>query len=292
MGENTDEINNSSLENIRENLKNKYGETFGRIEKIYKNTWDNTLKNTRTYYELNKIFKIIVRYEHYTSYFNYQLNDNDDIYNFHKFYRDYYKEISKDKNTLFNDLLFLYRIGFIDIFSKYNGEIFFKRGQSGYLGNPYLHLFENLCKLYNNIENGKCQMNAILYLTAEGDRYRNGKFLEDMISDASKQQDNLAKKLIDLNNRIDAHTKEIISIVAIILALAPLITTNVSLLKDFSLKSLLIVNGCLLISISTIFTVITIAFFELKKKHWWLAAPIVIGILIILLSIKYYKFLT
>lgn len=90
-----------------------------------------------------------------------------------------------------------------------------------------------------------------------------------------------------MKSKINSYNKEIISIIAIILALAPLIVINVSTLKDFTINNLLVINGCLIIGISTIFPVVVVAFFELKRQHWLLIISLLLGIGLILLSFKF-----
>lgn len=236
--------------------------------------------------EINKVLQLILKYENYGFMAHYNVKSY--IYNFDKFCIDYLNEVSNDKDMLFEDLIYLFVSGYIDLFipdkeSKY----FYKKSE--YVGNgrdPYPFL-ENLCELYENIKHKKCNKKAIIYFTKDGDIYRKERLLEYTIEQVLDKQKELQKEQNNLKDKINSFSKEIISIVAIILAIAPLIVINVSALKNFTPKNLLVINGCLIIAITTICSVLTIAFLKLKREHGLLFVPLIIGIGLLLLSLKF-----
>lgn len=282
--QNTNDTTPASPEELREIFKNRYGTIFEKLE-LFLYSKINKPLNGKTIDEFNGVLIILARYEKYVS--NYPYKTKNDIYNFNNFYADYFKEISKDKDTFFIDLIYFLKIRYINLFiPELNQEYFLKNYILLYDSDPN-KLLEFLCELYINIRNGKCNIDAIVYFTTDGSNYRNKNLIDYMINNAAKKQKELENNQLELQNKINSHTKEIVSIVALILAIAPIMFINVSFLKDFTLASLLVVNGSLIIGITTIFFVVATVFVDLKKKHAWLLLPLVIGIALILLSIKY-----
>lgn len=284
---NSNEENNKDIQRrydeLDQELKNLYPGTYEKLKAFYNELCTPSF-NGKSVDKINRVLQSIQKYENYTRYYSYNIHDN--IYNFDKFYVDYMKDIGNDKSKdmLFEDLVYLFKNGYINLFVPTQIDKYFHISENRDISRNYYPFLENLCKLYNGIRNGRCNINAIIYFTADGNRYRKEKLLQYTIDQVIDKQKELQKEQDNLKEKINSYSKEIISIVAIILAIAPLIVINVSALKDFTKENLLVINGCLIIAITTICSVLNIAFFELKLKHLWLFAPIIIGAGLIVLG--------
>lgn len=81
-------------------------------------------------------------------------------------------------------------------------------------------------------------------------------------------QNELENKILELDNKIRNFNKDIISIVSIILAIVPIIAINANIIKDnISFKTILLINGCLILSITSIFYMIAFVIQQYKKKQ-------------------------
>lgn len=281
---------NKKLQETRVRLKEQYPDTFEKFENWYNLTWDKNFPS-KSIDDLNKILKVITENEHYS--FMYTYKGDEIYYNFNKIYSDYYNQISKDNDLFINDLIYLFRISYASLsIPDETTKYFLKTNTSFKYSDPYPFL-ENLCKLYPYLDNGNSNINAIIYFTIDGDKYRKEHLIGYQLKEVINRQDKLDKELEELRDGqsklsedIKNHTKEIISIIAIILCFAPLIAVNVTGVQKFSSPDLLVVNGCLIIGITTIFSVVNVAFFELKRRHGLLIIPLLLGIALICFGLQ------
>lgn len=281
---------NDEIEKQRQTLRDTYGETYERLEKIYYNMI-NTSYIGKTQDEEFAILAIIAKYENFAFHYNYD-EKSGDIYNFKHIYSLYCKEISKSKDEFIKDLLYLFRWGLISIFILSPTEKSFIKSNmcEGIYRVPY-NFLGKACQLYESITNNNANIKATIYFTADGQNMRKeglGNFLINKAiekqGELEKQIDNLDDEQKELRNRIDNFSKEIISIISIILAITPLVAINIAELREFNIQKLLLINGCLIIGITTIYSILAVIFFEIKRKHFLLLIPLVISIGLIIAS--------
>jgi hypothetical protein len=283
---------NQEIEKKRKELKNRFGNTYDKFEDYYFGTCKPNFvwKSDKKVYE---IFDVIKKFENFSFYYTYDYSGiYGDINNLGKIYSLYYKNISKDKDAFIKDLLYFYRFGYINIFMPSEEDKFFIKSHDhvGVHRMPYKAL-EHLCEIYKHLKNGQAEIRATIYFTSDGESVKKENLGEYLIDKATEQQKNaLEQQLIlkdeieELKKRMEGYSKEIISIISIILTVAPLIAINIAELKKLDKSEILLINGSLIIGISTIFSILIIGFFKLRRRHFLLLIPLLVGIGMIWLS--------
>lgn len=284
---------NKEFEKRRTDLKNRFKETYDRFEKYYFNL-DRVSNKGKSYDEIYELFSIINKYDDLQYHVSYNYSNNSFIYNIEKIYNDYKKILGKTNEDFIKDIIYLYRWGWIYIDIPDGTRNFFLKPDlhMGIYGDPFICL-ERACTIYDDItQNSKITVDGIICFTGDGDKIKsNGlqNYLIDKVlikqKELEEQQQQLKSEQLKFDNRIQDYTKEIISIISIILAIAPLIAINVAEIPKMDLSGILLVNGSLIIGITTIFSIVAIMFFQVNKKTVLLWIPLAIGIILICLGL-------
>lgn len=280
------EINDDPFVEVQQVLRARYGDIYEKLDKFYSGMFEHSYIGKTTDEEYS-IFEIIAKFENFA--FHYQYNENlGNIYNFNEIYSLYCNVISKDKDKFIKDLLYFFRWGWINVFIPSSKEKGFIKHNS--LEGIYRVQFDFLgkaCQIYESISNNE-EIKATIYFTADGQNMRKeglGTFMINKVTTEQKalqkQFDILTNNQRDLKNRIDNYSKEIITIISLILAIAPLVAINITELKEFDISRILLINGCLLIGIATIYFMQAIMFFQVKRKSL-LLVPLGIGVCLII----------
>lgn len=267
-----------------EKIKRNNPKLLKQLKKYYTTTNDNSYKSMDEK-RFMKIIDIIMRHDKYSRSGKYDPKYEND--NLSKIYYDYYHEISHDKFDFYEDLIYLCRRKYIVVTA---GTFEIGTLMDCHRQN-YVELYEILINADQILRKDKMNYNAAIYITnckIQGINTLYQKYLAKITREHQEELDNnmqkVMKKYEALNEEIKSHSKEIITIVAIVVAIVPIIAINASQIQQFDSETLLIINGCFLIIISTIFFAIRIAFFRFKLSLFWLLLPLLIGLSLIIIA--------
>jgi hypothetical protein len=280
--------------------KSKMTEWIEKIKEKYPSEYEKINYNLQNYNQIssnkpnrvNQIIAIIRRYSYFSLMTQYDIDES--YINTNKIYEDYYNEISQNIDDFTFDLIQLFHLDYINLFNwddktkklfignEYHGQ--FMKDE-----NYFYYFIEKLCIMIHSINKNHLSAQVIIYFTALGDKYQRENLPYYLVQTALQDQKELKNSQISITKRMDSYSKEIISIVAIILTIVPIIAINITGLQKIELKELLATNGCIITAIVSVIFCINVSFFQLNKRHWFLLIPALIGLALIAIPIFFLK---
>lgn len=275
------------IQKFEEKLLREYPVEYPKVKQYYEDIFKTNFIEKPSE-EINDFFVVIKDYENFLFNYTYKADDKN-IYNINNIYTSYSKKINKKVINFIRILIYFFVNGWINIFIPKNDlDYFTKSNESVSIIRDtitQLYAIEDICEIYRIIKNNE-DKSATIYFTYDGYKIYENNVRQFLLKKLEKSQEELKKEQKKLEDKINNYNIQIITIVSITISIVTFIAVNIKELGSTPLNFLLI-DGSLIVCITTIFFIIGVVFFEINKKYWFLIVPLIIGIILIYGSLHY-----